>query len=299
MKPQQRILIIIGVALGFALGAAAGWIFFGAHGDAGASSVSTDETGRKVLYWYDPMVAGPKFDKPGKSPFMDMDLVPMYADEAQDSNGPPIVTVRPEIVNSLGVRTAPATRGKPARETTAHGYLMRSGNGVVVFADIFERDATWVRAGFVATVRVPEHSGKQWSGVVETIERDVDVGSRALRARVRLKGADSALTANTLVEVVIRAPAAASGKTLYVPREAVIRTGTRTSVILALGEGRFQPIDVVAGAESGDYVEIANGLKENDSVVVSGQFLIDSDASARASFDRMETPTAGGQETKP
>ena len=67
---------------------------------APASSASVDE--RKVLYWHDPMVPGPRFDRPGKSPFMDMQLVPVYADEAGDTG----VKVSPAIQQNLGVRTA-------------------------------------------------------------------------------------------------------------------------------------------------------------------------------------------------
>jgi Cu(I)/Ag(I) efflux system membrane fusion protein len=61
--------------------------------------------GRKILYWYDPMVPTQKFDKPGKSPFMDMDLVPRYADEA-DAAAAPGVSVSAETAQSLGLRLA-------------------------------------------------------------------------------------------------------------------------------------------------------------------------------------------------
>jgi Cu(I)/Ag(I) efflux system membrane fusion protein len=77
-----------------------------------------------------------------------------------------------------------------------------------------------------------------------------------------------------------------------VPREALIRTGTRTSVVLNVGAGRFQPVEVVPGEESGDWVEIRQGIKEGDTVVTSGQFLIDSESSVRASFQRMESAPA-------
>ncbi|MCP4409728.1 MAG: efflux RND transporter periplasmic adaptor subunit, partial [Gammaproteobacteria bacterium] len=78
---------------------------------------------------------------------------------------------------------------------------------------------------------------------------------------------------------------------LYIPREALIRTGTRQRVILALGEGRYQAREVVAGLESGEFVEIISGLAEGKEVVVSGQFLIDSEASLKASLMRMSAPT--------
>jgi len=149
------------------------------------ATAGSENQERKVLYWTDPMVPGFKSDKPGKSPFMDMQMIPIYADDA----GAATVSVRPEIVQSLGVRTY-------------------------------------------------------------TVER----GSR----------------------------------TISIPLEALIRTGTRNAVVLALGAGRFQPVDVTPGAESGDWVEIRQGIKAGDVVVTSGQFLIDSEANVRASFARMQ-----------
>ena len=84
---------------------------------------------------------------------------------------------------------------------------------------------------------------------------------------------------------------------MSIPLEAVIRTGTSQRVIKALGEGRFVPVAVETGTESGDRVEILSGLKEGDEVVVSAQFLIDSEASIRASFTRMTDAGARKQET--
>src|SRR3989442_15898991 len=77
-------------------------------------------------------------------------------------------------------------------------------------------------------------------------------------------------------------------KALLVPSEAVIRTGERSVVILAESEGKSRPQEVELGFESGGKTEIRKGLSEGDKIVVSGQFLIDSEASLRASGTRME-----------
>src|SRR3546814_1355259 len=78
------------------------------------------ENGRKVLYWYDPMVPSQHFDKPGKSPFMDMQLVPKYADEAGGGAG---VAIDPARVQNLGVRLATAETGALAGTLTATGTI--------------------------------------------------------------------------------------------------------------------------------------------------------------------------------
>ena len=71
------------------------------------------------------------------------------------------------------------------------------------------------------------------------------------------------------------------------PREGLIRTGRAERVIIALGEGRFEARKVQAGIESGDWVEIRHGLEAGEEVVVSGQFLIDSESTLRAGMSRM------------
>jgi Cu(I)/Ag(I) efflux system membrane fusion protein len=170
-----------------------------------------------------------------------------------------------------------------------------------VLVDTFEHGA-WIRAGLPAEIRVVDFPGREWSGTVESVRSDVDIGARSLKARIRFTNPDAALGPNMYADVVIRDTARRDQK-LMVPREALIRTGARTAVVLALGSGRFQPVEVVPGEESGDWVEIRRGIKEGDTVVTSGQFLIDSEASVRASFQRMEPaptdPQAGHQEKKP
>ena len=75
-----------------------------------------------------------------------------------------------------------------------------------------------------------------------------------------------------------------------VPTEAVIYTGRRSVVIVAAGEGKFRPVDVETGAESGGKTEILKGLEKGQTVVTSGQFLIDSEASLRTSLERFSEP---------
>ena len=83
----------------------------------------------------------------------------------------------------------------------------------------------------------------------------------------------------------------AKENTIVIPLEGLIRTGREERVIIALGEGKFEARNVIAGIESGNYVEILEGLDEGENVVTSGQFLIDSEASMRASLNRMSDVT--------
>ncbi|MCL6360134.1 efflux RND transporter periplasmic adaptor subunit [Pectobacterium polaris] len=90
-------------------------------------SPSAAEPERTVLYWYDPMVPDKRFDKPGKSPFMDMELVPRYADEVQDDGG---ITVSARQQQNLGVRTARAEMRELADSSTSYGTVTLNERGL-------------------------------------------------------------------------------------------------------------------------------------------------------------------------
>jgi len=80
---------------------------------------------------------------------------------------------------------------------------------------------------------------------------------------------------------------------LQVPSSAVIRTGLKSVVVVAKGGGHFQPVDVETGLDNDDYVEIISGLKEGMEVVVSGQFLLDSESEINAGITRMISSAKG------
>ena len=85
--------------------------------------------GKKVLYWHDPMVPGQKFDQPGKSPFMDMQLVPVYADEGSDEGK---ATISPRVQQNLGVRVAEVTKGVLAPKVEAVGSVAYNERSAIV-----------------------------------------------------------------------------------------------------------------------------------------------------------------------
>ena len=94
-----------------------------------AAAPAQEPSGRKILYWYDPMVPQQRFDKPGKSPFMDMQLVPKYAD---DTGGEGTVSIDPRVAQNLGVRTAGVVTGSIERRIEAVGSVAWNERGVVV-----------------------------------------------------------------------------------------------------------------------------------------------------------------------
>lgn len=295
MKTRQlRLFIVAGVIVALGIATA---VWYTRSDKTGTVAPSAAKNERKVLYWTDPMIPGFKSDKPGKSP-MGMDMVPVYEDDA--AAGGSAVTVRPEVVQNLGIRTYQVTRGNQPRRVAVTGYLFRDARGLAALVDLIDRDASFVRVGQRAEVRVADAPDRTWGGTVEKVESDVDIGARTVKAHIRLSQTSAVLKPNMFAEVTILGTAAGK-QALFVPREALIRTGSRNAVVLALGSGRFQPAEVTPGIESDDWIEIRHGIKEGDVVVTSGQFLIDSEASVRASFSRMQSaePGAAGETQAP
>jgi Cu(I)/Ag(I) efflux system membrane fusion protein len=156
---------------------------------------------------------------------------------------------------------------------------------VWVMVDIFEHQIAWLRRGLTAEISTPAYPGRVWEGQVEFVYPEVDPQARTLRARLEFTNSDELLKPNMFVEAVIYG--GPKREVLIVPREALILTGEREMVVKALGDNRFQPVEVETGMWQGDSVEVRSGLDEGDEIVLSGQFLIDSESNLQASFRRL------------
>jgi membrane fusion protein, copper/silver efflux system len=374
---------------------------------ASSEPASSAATGNgRVLYWHDPMVPAQRFDKPGKSPFMDMQLVPVYADEA----GAADVKVSPAVQQNLGLRTATVRRADVSSsfdavgsvqfderlsavvQTRVAGYVervdvraplerVRKGQALAtVFApdwlapqnELLALERAGVSGDLVAAARqrlramsIPESLVRESeeagtaqarftlrapaSGVVAelgvrpgaavtpgmtlfriaglekvwavaevpesqaahlvkgrkvraVLDADpahafdgelaellplVSSTTRTLQARFEVDNGSGTLTPGMLLRLRVAGP---SRSRLVVPAEAVIRTGTRTVVIVRKDAGSFEPRDVQTGADLGDSVEVTGGLAEGEQVVASGQFLIDSEANLRSATGNLTAP---------
>lgn len=183
------------------------------------------------------------------------------------------------VVSDLPVREGMFV--KPSQKVMTLGDL----SSVWLLAEIFERQSQWVEVGQAAEVRLSYIPGKLWQGEVEYIYPSLDPKTRTLKVRLRFDNPGERLKPNMYTNVKIYG--GAKENTIVIPLEGLIRTGREERVIVALGEGKFEARNVSAGIESGDYVEILTGIEKGDEIVTSGQFLIDSEASMRASLNRM------------
>lgn len=187
-------------------------------------------------------------------------------------------------VRNVVTVTAPAggvikTLGVRAGMSVMAGQTLAEVNGlgrVWLNVAVPEAAAGEVRPGAPATATLTAYPGQTFSGRVTAILPQAQVESRTLTARVELANPGGRLRPGMFATVQF---GSVSQPALLVPSEAVIRTGRRTLVMLALADSRFQPAEIRAGREAAGKTEVLAGLAEGERVVASGQFLIDSEAS--------------------
>ncbi len=165
-------------------------------------------------------------------------------------------------------------------------YSISNINSVWVYADLYEYEIPWVREGSKATMTLSYIPGKNYSGKVEYIYPYLDSKTRTLKVRLSFPNTDNVLKPGMYANVYISTVPV--NNAIAVPTEAVMYSGARNIVFIALGEGRFAPRDVIVGIESGDgFYEIKEGLKAGEDVVTSAQFLLDSESKLQESIAKM------------
>jgi Cu(I)/Ag(I) efflux system membrane fusion protein len=157
-------------------------------------------------------------------------------------------------------------------------------------AEVPESQAALLRPGAKVQARSPAVPGATFDGRVQALLPEVNAATRTLKARLELANPRGALVPGMFVQMQFMDMR--PGKALLIPTEAVIQTGRRTVVMLAEDNGRFRPVDVEIGIEVGGQTEIKRGLQAGQRVVVSSQFLIDSEASLRGVEARLNAEPA-------
>lgn len=385
----------------------------------GAAATNAETNSGRVLYWHDPMKPEVRFDKPGKSPYMDMALVPVYASAIAEAGG---IAVSHDMRQSLGIRVGRVTRsavasgidavgnvaydehlttlvqaraagfvrmlhvkaaqdrvhqGQALADVAVPAWLEAQGeylallntesvsssalrgaarerllllgvpeaavraleqerkvppgttirapiDGVIselgvregaAFADgalLFRVNGlatVWVnaqipevQAGMVAPnsaveIRAAGWPGQLFPGRVAALLPQLDVATRTLTARIVVDNRAAKLTPGMFVNA--RFAGLPTAPQLWVPSEAVIVTGQRSVVIRVRDDGAFEAVDVTTGSESRNQTAILSGLDEGQAIVLSGQFLIDSEASLKSAINRLSGKTESALEPAP
>jgi Cu(I)/Ag(I) efflux system membrane fusion protein len=159
---------------------------------------------------------------------------------------------------------------------------------VWVEADVLASRGSWLRPGLPARVTLETTPGREWRGEITWVYPEVDPVSRARRVRLAFDNPEGTLMPNAWASVSIAEPDPVP--VIHVPREAVIRSGLGERVIVETPQGRYAPRAVRTGYESDGRIVIVSGLKPGETVVTSGQFLLDSEASLRGELERLGLP---------
>ncbi|MEH6456579.1 MAG: efflux RND transporter periplasmic adaptor subunit, partial [Cocleimonas sp.] len=157
-------------------------------------------------------------------------------------------------------------------------------SSVWIIADVFEHQLTWVKVGNEALVRVQSMSDKEWQGEVDYIYPELNPKTRTLKVRIKIDTPDQLLKPNMFADVKLLTN---NKRVLSVPTESVIYYENSTRVVKVVAENKYQPVEVTLGMKSNGQVEIIDGIDEGDDILVSGQFMIDSESNLQASFRRM------------
>jgi membrane fusion protein, copper/silver efflux system len=158
---------------------------------------------------------------------------------------------------------------------------------VWIIADVPEFELAQVQRGAAATVRFRSLPGREFTGKVDEIYPEIQAETRTAKIRIELPNPDGVMIAQMYADVEI----AAGGDTpvVTVPDSAVIDSGDRQVVIVDLGEGRFEQREVLIGQRGSGMVEIMKGVLEDETVVVSANFLIDAESNLKAALSALTT----------
>lgn len=190
----------------------------------------------------------------------------------------PVLAPQDGVITDIGVREGMYI----SPESTL--YTITNLSSVWVLVDVFDQQMDAVKVGNTAEIRTDALPGHTWEGKVDYIYPDLVGQTRTLKARIKFDMQDAKLKPNMFVDVRIYD---ATRKALAIPKEAVIPTEDGARVVKVSGKGEYTPADIKTGLSSGDYVEVLDGLKAGDDIVVSGQFLLDSESNLQAGFRRM------------
>jgi len=172
-------------------------------------------------------------------------------------------------------------------------YKIADLSSLWLHAEVFEQDLAWIAPGQEAAVRVNAYPDKVFRGKVAFVYPTVTAETRTARVRIELPNPGRLLKPDMYVSVEL-AHRPRGEKRLTVPDSAVLDSGARQIVLVQRGEGKFEPRDVKLGQRGEGYVEVLEGLKEGETVVVSANFLIDSESNLKAAVGGFGQSAAGG-----
>jgi len=172
-------------------------------------------------------------------------------------------------------------------------YMIADLSKVWVYADIYEYELPWVKAGDPVEMQLAGVPGRIFHGHLAFIYPYAEAKTRTIKVRLVFDNAELLLKPELFAEVTIYAGKQVDA--VVIPSEAVIRSGAKNQVFVVRGGGKFEPRQISTGLLSNNEIEVLDGLEEGEEVVTSAQFLIDSESKLREATAKMMEPSAPQQ----
>ncbi len=163
-------------------------------------------------------------------------------------------------------------------------YSIEDLNSVWIIVDVFEHQISWVKEGNPVTIRVEALGDKPYTGRVDYIYPELAPMTRTLRVRLVFDNPKGIFKPNMFANVNIQGSVR---EALVIPNEAIILAEDGKRVVKVVGENKYQPVRIRTGIKSNGKTEVLEGLQEGDKIVISSQFLLDSESNLQASFRRL------------
>lgn len=250
--------------------------------------------GKTLLEFYSPDIlaaqkdlviakrAGSSLTKASKTRLRDLNIPQSVIDDVsrtgKSQNRVPIIANHTGVVTRIGIKNGMYIT--PGTEI----YTIADLSSVWVIVDVFEHQLTWVKIGNKAEIQVQGVPGKTWEGKVDYIYPELNPKTRTLKVRLTIDTPKQLLKPNMFAGVTLFTN---TKNALTVPSEAIIYYENSSRLVKVVAENKYQPIEVKIGMKSDGQVEILEGVKEGDDILVSGQFMIDSESNLQASFRRL------------
>ena len=170
-------------------------------------------------------------------------------------------------------------------------YRIADHSRVWVIADVAESDLQWLKIGTPATITVRAYMAQPIEGEVTFIYPELKAETRTARVRIEVPNPDERLKIDMYADVVFQT-GSGDAPVIAVPTSAVIDSGNRQVVLIAKGEGRFEPRPVKLGRRGDGYIEILEGVSKGEEVVTSATFLIDAESNLKAALQAFAQPEA-------
>lgn len=175
-------------------------------------------------------------------------------------------------------------------------FMLADLSSIWVYADIYEDELPWVKAGDKVSMQVNGIPGRTFSGQLTYIYPYAESKTRTVKVRLVFNNPEMLLRPDMFATVTIHAES--QENSVVIPAEAVVRSGLREQVFVVRGPGKFAPREVKLGVSSGGLIQVIDGLMPGEEIVTSSQFLIDSESKLREATAKMLESGAAKESAK-